>query len=91
MAPAEVFRKESLTLTCKSESLVSERLHKEELMYTLEPSDVYLISRDAGVFQGKALSADFNYTCTATAKGLMKQSKILTVRPKREFTCLFHI
>ncbi|XP_062293867.1 platelet endothelial cell adhesion molecule isoform X4 [Scomber scombrus] len=82
MSPVEVFPREPLTLICKSESLASERLHKEELTYTLEPSDAYLIPRGAGVFQGKALNADFNYTCTATAKGIMKQSKILTVRPK---------
>ncbi|XP_071360447.1 platelet endothelial cell adhesion molecule isoform X2 [Trachinotus anak] len=81
MSPAEVFQREYMTLTCKSERYASERLTGAELMYTLEPPDS-LIPRSPGVFSGKALPYDFNYTCVARAKGIVKHSETLTVRPK---------
>ncbi|XP_070769805.1 platelet endothelial cell adhesion molecule isoform X3 [Enoplosus armatus] len=82
MSPAEVFQKDYMTLTCKSESYASERLGKKELTYTLEPPDSPLTPKDNGVFLGKVLLYDFNYTCVAQAKGIMKHSNTLTVRPK---------
>ncbi|XP_034542939.1 platelet endothelial cell adhesion molecule isoform X2 [Notolabrus celidotus] len=82
MSPAEVFQKEYMTLTCRSEMFASERLSKEELTYTLDPPDSHLIQKGTGVFSGRTLSNDFNYTCKAQAKGIVKHSKTLTVRPK---------
>ncbi|XP_068607021.1 LOW QUALITY PROTEIN: platelet endothelial cell adhesion molecule [Brachionichthys hirsutus] len=81
MAPAEVFQKEYLTLTCSSERYAPERLQKEELSYTLAPPHS-LLPRDAGVFSGRVLPYEFNYTCGATARGIVKHSRTLTVRPK---------
>ncbi|XP_018534017.1 platelet endothelial cell adhesion molecule isoform X3 [Lates calcarifer] len=80
MSPAEVFQKERMTLTCKSE-IASERLNRGELIYTLEP-DSPLTPLAPGVFSGKALLYDFNYTCVAKAKGIVKRSETLTVCPK---------
>ncbi|KAM7418466.1 hypothetical protein PAMA_015877 [Pampus argenteus] len=82
MSPAEVFQREPMTLTCKSESFASEKLSREELTYTLDPPESPLIQRDTEVFSGKALLYDFNYTCIAQAKGIVKHSNTLTVRPK---------
>ncbi|XP_035038540.2 platelet endothelial cell adhesion molecule isoform X2 [Hippoglossus stenolepis] len=82
MSPAEVFQKEYMTLTCKSENYASERITREELSYTLKPPDIPLTSMKPGVFSGKALQFDFNYTCVAQAKGIMKHSDTLTVYPK---------
>ncbi|XP_029292437.1 platelet endothelial cell adhesion molecule isoform X2 [Cottoperca gobio] len=82
MYPAEVFQKEYMRLTCKSESSASERLGIEELTYTLDPSESPLIPKGTGVFSGNALLYNFNYTCVAQAKGIMKHSETLTVRPK---------
>ncbi|XP_032392807.1 platelet endothelial cell adhesion molecule isoform X11 [Etheostoma spectabile] len=82
MSPAEVFQKEYMTLTCKSERFASERLNREELTYALDPSESPLIPKSAGVFYGKALQYDFNYTCVARARGIVKHSETLTVRPK---------
>ncbi|XP_028310070.1 platelet endothelial cell adhesion molecule isoform X3 [Gouania willdenowi] len=82
LAPAEVFQKEPMTLTCRSENVASERLDRKELTYTLHPLENPLISTDTGVFTGKALLFDFNYTCTAEARDIVKQSETLTVRPK---------
>uniref|UniRef100_A0A3Q3ITJ0 Ig-like domain-containing protein n=1 Tax=Monopterus albus TaxID=43700 RepID=A0A3Q3ITJ0_MONAL len=82
MSPAEVFQREYMTLTCKSESYAAERLNRRELTYTLEPPENLLVSRSAGVFTGKALPYDFNYTCVARARGIVKRSETLTVRPK---------
>ncbi|XP_044044731.1 platelet endothelial cell adhesion molecule isoform X3 [Siniperca chuatsi] len=82
MSPAEVFQKEHMKLTCKSESYASERLRKEELTYTLDPPESPLIPSGTGVFSGKALQYDFNYTCVAQAQGITKHSETLTVRPK---------
>lgn len=86
MSPAEVFLKEYMTLTCKSESYASERLHKNELTYTLDPPEHILYSKENGVFSGKALLSEFNYTCAAQAKGIVKHSETLTVRPKGNFS-----
>ncbi|KAM9363447.1 platelet endothelial cell adhesion molecule isoform 4-T4 [Symphorus nematophorus] len=80
MSPAEVFQGDYMRLTCKS-SYASERIHKEELIYTLDPPQSPLSNQD-GVFSGRVLQFDFNYTCVAQAKGIMKHSKTLTVRPK---------
>lgn len=82
LSPAEVFQKEYMKLTCKSESYASERLGREELTYTLDPPDSPLTRNGPGVFFGKALQYDFNYTCVAQAKGITKRSETLTVRPK---------
>lgn len=91
MMPAEVFQKESMTLTCKSESYASERLRREELTYTLDPPESLLTPKDTGVFFGTALPYDFNYTCIAQAKDIMKRSNTLTVHPKGEPTFLFQM
>ncbi|XP_034393347.1 platelet endothelial cell adhesion molecule isoform X2 [Cyclopterus lumpus] len=82
MSPAAVFQKEYLKLTCKSESSASERLNRDELIYTLDPPGGPLIRKGPGIFSGNALLYDFNYTCVAQAKGIVKQSETLTVRPK---------
>ncbi|XP_033985177.1 platelet endothelial cell adhesion molecule isoform X3 [Trematomus bernacchii] len=82
MYPAEVFQREFVTLTCRSESSASERLGRDELTYTLDPTESPLISKVNGVFYGRALLYDFNYTCVAKAKEIVKRSEILTVRPK---------
>ncbi|KAM4584611.1 platelet endothelial cell adhesion molecule isoform 2-T2 [Odontesthes bonariensis] len=81
MAPLEVFQRETMTLTCRSDRVAHERLDRSELNYTLFPVDS-LIPRSSGLFFGKALLNDFNYTCAARAKGIEKSSKTLTVRPK---------
>ncbi|XP_070711966.1 platelet endothelial cell adhesion molecule isoform X3 [Pempheris klunzingeri] len=82
MSPAEVFQKENMTLTCKSENYASERLGRQELTYTLDPPDSFLIPKDTGVFFGKPRPYEFNYTCVAQARGIMKHSRTLTVRAK---------
>ncbi|KAM7009975.1 platelet endothelial cell adhesion molecule isoform 2-T2 [Tautogolabrus adspersus] len=82
MSPAEVFQKDDMTLTCRSESYASERLSKEDLTYTLDPPESPLTPKGTGVFSGRALLYDFNYTCVARAKGIVKHSKTMTVRPK---------
>ncbi|XP_042253577.1 platelet endothelial cell adhesion molecule isoform X4 [Thunnus maccoyii] len=81
MSPAEVFEKEYMKLTCKSESFASEKLRREELIYSLDPSKNAL-SQNNGEFSGLALQHDLNYTCIARAKGIVKHSNTLTVRPK---------
>ncbi|XP_069569992.1 platelet endothelial cell adhesion molecule isoform X1 [Brachyistius frenatus] len=82
MSPVEVFQKEPMTLTCKSESVASERLNRQEVTYTLYPFGNPPIYINAGVFSGRALSNDFNYTCSAKAREIEKHSETLTVRPK---------
>ena len=90
MSPAEVFQREDMTLTCNSESYASERLSKDELRYTLDPPQTPLTPSRKGVFSGKSLWNEYNYTCIAEAKGIEKRSKTLTVRPKSKlFRCLF--
>lgn len=88
MSPAEVFQKEYMTLICISESYASERLGKDELTYTLDPPQHQLFSKENGVFFGRALLYEFNYSCAAQAKGIVKHSEALTVRPKGNFSAL---
>ncbi|XP_040891547.1 platelet endothelial cell adhesion molecule isoform X3 [Toxotes jaculatrix] len=82
ITPSEIFQNEFMTLTCRSEIYVSERLSTEELTYNLEPDDSGLTKRSPGVYTGYALLDNANYTCVAKAKGIMKFSETLTVRPK---------
>ncbi|XP_063739335.1 platelet endothelial cell adhesion molecule isoform X3 [Eleginops maclovinus] len=82
MSPAEVFQKEYMRLTCKSESSASERLGRDELTYTLDPPGSLMTPEGNGIFLGQALLYDFNYTCVAQAKEIVKRSEPLTVRPK---------
>ncbi|XP_071396153.1 platelet endothelial cell adhesion molecule isoform X5 [Centroberyx affinis] len=82
VSPAEVFQGDDMKLTCRSENFASEILRREEVTYAIDPAESRLISSEAGVFSGRTLPYDFNYTCTAQAKGIMKRSKVLTVRPK---------
>lgn len=91
MSPAEVFQKDYMTLTCKSESFASEKLRREELIYSLDPSENALSENKVGEFSGRALLHDLNYTCIARAKGIVKHSNTLTVRPKGELACLFQM
>uniref|UniRef100_A0A3Q3FCL9 Ig-like domain-containing protein n=1 Tax=Labrus bergylta TaxID=56723 RepID=A0A3Q3FCL9_9LABR len=86
LSPAEVFQKENMTLTCRSESYASERLSKEELTFALDPPQSHLMLKGPGVFYGRVLKSDFNYTCVAQAKGIVKHSRTLTVRPKGKLT-----
>uniref|UniRef100_UPI0037E9161E platelet endothelial cell adhesion molecule isoform X3 n=1 Tax=Semicossyphus pulcher TaxID=241346 RepID=UPI0037E9161E len=82
MSPAEVFQREYMKLTCRSESFAAERLSKDELTYTLDPPESFMFQKGTGEFSGKALLYNFNYTCVARAKGIVKHSKTLTVHPK---------
>ncbi|KAK2815612.1 hypothetical protein Q5P01_026079 [Channa striata] len=82
MSPAEVFQKDNITLICESGHFASERIDRGELDYSLDPPGSLVTQGGAGIFRGKALQHDFNYTCTAQAKGIQKQSQTLTVRPK---------
>lgn len=82
MSPTDVFQKEPMTLTCRSDHVASERLSREELSYSLVPPEHLLVSRTKGVFTGKAPGYHFNYTCAAKAKSIVKLSETLTVRPK---------
>ncbi|XP_062420596.1 platelet endothelial cell adhesion molecule isoform X2 [Pungitius pungitius] len=82
VSPAEVFQRENITLTCKSESSASVRLDQEELTYALDPPGSLLVSGGTGIFSGRAPPHNFNYTCVARAKGVEKHSEPLTVRPK---------
>lgn len=91
MSPAEVFQKELMTLTCRSEQVASERLGREELSYSLVPPEHLLYPRVQGVFTGKALGHSFNYTCAARARGIVKYSQTLTVRPKGKEPRLAHL
>ncbi|XP_037115282.1 platelet endothelial cell adhesion molecule isoform X5 [Syngnathus acus] len=82
MSPSEVFQRDHMTLSCRSDSFASERLHRDELTYSLDPPESLLLPKSSGVFSGKALLYEFNYTCIAQAKGIRKYSKPLTVIPK---------
>lgn len=86
MSPTEVFQGEIMTLTCNSDRFASQRINREDLEYTLYPSKNLPSSGKPGVFNVKALQNDFNYTCSAEAKGIKKDSKTLMVRPKGEFS-----
>uniref|UniRef100_A0A3B3BKT8 Platelet endothelial cell adhesion molecule-like n=1 Tax=Oryzias melastigma TaxID=30732 RepID=A0A3B3BKT8_ORYME len=79
MSPAEVFQKEPLTLTCKSEIVASEKLKRADLSYHLSSNESF-VSSGSGVFHVTALEKD--YTCIAQARGIRKASKTLTVHPK---------
>lgn len=85
MSPANVFQREQMILICKSKSYASERLGEDELTYSLEEPQHFLSPKDNGVFYGKALLYEFNFTCAAKAKGITKRSQTLTVRPKGNF------
>uniref|UniRef100_A0A3Q3VZS2 Ig-like domain-containing protein n=1 Tax=Mola mola TaxID=94237 RepID=A0A3Q3VZS2_MOLML len=82
MSPANVFQREQMILICKSKSYASERLGEDELTYSLEEPQHFLSPKNNGVFYGKALLYEFNFTCAAKAKGITKHSQALTVRPK---------
>ncbi|KAM4611788.1 platelet endothelial cell adhesion molecule isoform 3-T3 [Polymixia lowei] len=83
VSPAEVFQGDNMKLTCRSANYASERLRKEEVTYTINPPGTQLVpGREVGVFSGRTLRYEFNYTCTAQAKGIVKHSKILTISPK---------
>ncbi|XP_027138906.1 platelet endothelial cell adhesion molecule isoform X3 [Larimichthys crocea] len=81
MSPAEVFQRDAITLTCRSENYAPQRLKDEELTYSLEPT-LNLQEHGKGVYSVKATFRDINITCIAKARDLMKQSEILAVRPK---------
>ncbi|XP_061129698.1 platelet endothelial cell adhesion molecule isoform X8 [Syngnathus typhle] len=82
MSPSEVFQRDLMTLSCRSDSFASERLHRDELTYSLDSPEIHVIPKSTGVFVSKALDHEFNYTCIAQAKGIRKYSKPLTVIPK---------
>ncbi|KAM3623915.1 uncharacterized protein V6R79_017027 [Siganus canaliculatus] len=82
MSPAEVFQRDYMTLTCKSERFASEKLREEDLIYSLDPSQNALTSQRNGVFAGRSSPFEVNYTCVARAKGIVKHSETLTIRPK---------
>ncbi|XP_030289731.1 platelet endothelial cell adhesion molecule isoform X3 [Sparus aurata] len=82
VSPDEVFQRDDVTLTCKSESYASERLSEDELTYTLDPPQTPQTPSRKGVFSVKSLRIETNYTCVAEAMRIKKRSKTLTVRPK---------
>ncbi|KAM6940478.1 platelet endothelial cell adhesion molecule [Xenentodon cancila] len=82
MSSKEVFQKDPMQLTCRSERVAIERLDRNELTYTLLPITNLTTHNGNGIFSGKALQNEFNYTCIVRARGIEKQSKTLTVRPK---------
>uniref|UniRef100_A0A3P9N4Z6 Ig-like domain-containing protein n=1 Tax=Poecilia reticulata TaxID=8081 RepID=A0A3P9N4Z6_POERE len=82
VSAVEVFQEDEISLTCRSEKLSYDRLEGESLTYSLEPFDYHMVRKGNGVFVGKAKTIDFNYTCTAAAKGIKKKSNVLTIHPK---------
>ncbi|XP_037830789.1 platelet endothelial cell adhesion molecule isoform X3 [Kryptolebias marmoratus] len=82
MSPNEVFQEEPMNLICTSERVASERLNREDLVYTLDPAEHFVSATRPGVFALTAMKTDFSYTCLTEAKGIKKRSKALTVRPK---------
>ncbi|KAK7930763.1 hypothetical protein WMY93_007158 [Mugilogobius chulae] len=82
MSPVEVFQREPMKLICKSDHIVPERLSIEDLTYSIIPDQIHLQEKNKGEFSGRALPVEFNYSCIAMAKGVIKYSKTLTVRPK---------
>ncbi|XP_014849178.1 PREDICTED: platelet endothelial cell adhesion molecule-like isoform X2 [Poecilia mexicana] len=82
VSAVEVFQEDEISLTCRSEKLSYGRLEGESLIYSLEPFDYQMVRKGNGVFVGKAKTIDFNYTCTAAAKGIKKKSNVLTIHPK---------
>lgn len=90
MFPTEVFQGDLITLTCRSERFARERINREDLIYSLYPSQIPPSSGEPGVFHVKGLQNDFNYTCSAEAKGIKKHSKMLEIRPKGKLSqCYF--
>lgn len=83
VSPAEVFKYEQMTLTCKSQRYAAGRINESELTYTLDPEERtrHQDARRRGVFLSTAQD-NINYTCTAEAKGIKKQSRALALRPK---------
>ncbi|XP_063333026.1 platelet endothelial cell adhesion molecule isoform X4 [Pelmatolapia mariae] len=88
MSPTEIFQGEIMTLTCNSDRFASQRINREDLEYTLYPSKNLPSSGKPGVFNVKALQNDFNYTCSAEARGIKKDSKTLMIRPKVHVSAL---
>ncbi|XP_056135561.1 platelet endothelial cell adhesion molecule isoform X5 [Lampris incognitus] len=83
VSPKDVFQEDEIKLICRSEVYAPERLRREELVYTIDPLRSHLVSgRGAGIFSGKTLPYEFNYTCSAKAKEIVKHSKTLRVSPK---------
>uniref|UniRef100_A0A1A7WD93 Ig-like domain-containing protein n=1 Tax=Iconisemion striatum TaxID=60296 RepID=A0A1A7WD93_9TELE len=82
MSPPQVFQMKPMTLICKSQHVATERINKEDLTYSLDPAEHFLTPNGAGIFSGKALKNEFNYTCIAEAKGIRKRSRTLTISPK---------
>uniref|UniRef100_A0A3P8WAJ5 Platelet endothelial cell adhesion molecule n=1 Tax=Cynoglossus semilaevis TaxID=244447 RepID=A0A3P8WAJ5_CYNSE len=82
MSPTVVFQREDMSLTCNSEKVASERINRENVTYSLEPPNFLLTSTKPGVFSGKTMMYEFNYTCVAQAKGITKYSATLSVKPK---------
>ncbi|XP_028262378.1 platelet endothelial cell adhesion molecule isoform X3 [Parambassis ranga] len=82
VSPAEVFQREKMMLTCKSQRYATERINESELTYTLDPEERARPTMSRGVFLSTAPPEDINYTCTAEAKGIKKQSQALALRPK---------
>uniref|UniRef100_A0A1A8M8F7 Ig-like domain-containing protein n=1 Tax=Nothobranchius pienaari TaxID=704102 RepID=A0A1A8M8F7_9TELE len=82
MSPPQVFQMKPMTLICKSQHVALERVNKEDLTYSLDPAEHFLTPNGAGIFSGRALKNEFNYTCIAEAKGIRKRSGTLTINPK---------
>lgn len=82
MSKAEVFQKDDMTFICRSDIYASERLDDSQLMYSLDPPQDFLYSRNNGVFYGKAPRFEFNISCVAKLKGITKHSQVFTLFPK---------
>ncbi|KAM9314688.1 platelet endothelial cell adhesion molecule isoform 3-T4 [Pholidichthys leucotaenia] len=78
ISPAEVFQREPMALTCRSETFAPERIRREDITYTIDPQP----QQTSEVFKMRAPFIDLNYTCKAQAKGIEKHSRTLMVRPK---------
>ncbi|KAG7269465.1 hypothetical protein CRUP_029178 [Coryphaenoides rupestris] len=83
LSPAEVFQRDPLLLTCRSEVLVAEQLQQKDVNYAMHP-DVSLLLRQlgGGRFSGMTPSYPFNYSCIAQVRGIQKASQTLLVTPK---------
>ncbi|XP_029005494.1 platelet endothelial cell adhesion molecule-like isoform X3 [Betta splendens] len=82
ISPAEVFQGDNITLTCRSEIYVPGRINNRDLIYSLSSFREGFTKMSPGVFSGRTLPYEFNYTCAAQARGVLKESQILTVLPK---------
>ncbi|KAG7252302.1 hypothetical protein CRUP_018087 [Coryphaenoides rupestris] len=78
LSPAEVFQRDPLLLTCRSEVLVAEQLQQKDVNYAMHP-DVSLLLRQlgGGRFSGMTPSYPFNYSCIAQVRGIQKASQTL--------------